>query len=327
VHTVQDGDRILVSCGPRATIDDHLEKGGEIFVNATLGAPPFVRSPALINMRCNYTFLYVRGHSAHPGGTNEIAGRQGAHTVGHDDLATGAVGQRMSRRSETPIDGGIVVLATVVVQLAPGLASTPTQGHISFGDTDGDMWVMWVSASRAVPTVHFSTSPDGSTGITEVRGTSGTYASADMCHAPANETNQQSFIDPGWIHSVLLTHLLPDTDYYFSFGGADGVSEQRQFRSRPDSATSGTPPRKEVRFLAFGDQDWDTGPGGSPTTADNCLRDALESGYRDFVLHIGDIACAYHALITLSPVHPACRRTTVSCFQSPPCTATGRLYT
>ena len=51
-------------------------------------------------------------------------------------------------------------------------------------------------------------------------------------------------------------------------------------------ATDG-PPRR-----AFAFQDWDTGPGGSPTTAAYCLRDAIESGFSDFVLHFGDIAYA-----------------------------------
>ena len=47
----------------------------------------------------------------------------------------------------------------------------------------------------------------------------------------------------------------------------------------------------QVKFLAYADQDWDTGPGGSPTTASYCLRDAIESGYSDFLLHFGDLSC------------------------------------
>jgi hypothetical protein len=39
-----------------------------------------------------------------------------------------------------------------------------------------------------------------------------------MCSAPANQTGQQLFIDPGYMHRVLLKGLKADTDYYYTFG-------------------------------------------------------------------------------------------------------------
>ena len=43
-----------------------------------------------------------------------------------------------------------------------------------------------------------------------------TYTAADMCNAPANDVN--NFVDPGYIHDVLLTNLTPGTKYYYSYG-------------------------------------------------------------------------------------------------------------
>ena len=42
-----------------------------------------------------------------------------------------------------------------------------------------------------------------------------TYAATDMCAKPANETG---FWDPGYIYDVLLTKLVPNTRYYYSYG-------------------------------------------------------------------------------------------------------------
>ena len=51
-------------------------------------------------------------------------------------------------------------MAELQVPLAPGLANTPSQGHIAFGDSDDQMHVLWVSASSAVPTVrHWEKNP------------------------------------------------------------------------------------------------------------------------------------------------------------------------
>jgi hypothetical protein len=109
----------------------------------------------------------------------------------------------------------------------------------------------------------------------------------------------------------------------------DGFSVERSFHTRPpldydgvmgrsnkngqDAANS----KKVVRFLGFGDQDWDEGPGASPTTASNCLRDALEAGYDDFLLHYGDIS---YAEGTVRPIVPSLRpslRLVSSTFYSP----------
>ena len=89
--------------------------------------------------------------------------------------------------------------------------------------------------------------------------------------------------------------------FLFAGNERDGFSDERRFRSKPSSGigpsaaapyAQGLSASRAVKFLAFADQDWDTGVGGSPTTANYCLRDAIESGYSDFLVHFGDIAYA-----------------------------------
>ena len=54
-------------------------------------------------------------------------------------------------------------------------------------------------------------------GGTVVEGTSRTYKASDLCSVHG------MFIDPGYIHDVLLTDLEPSSTYYYSCG-VEGVS-------------------------------------------------------------------------------------------------------
>ena len=252
-------DFITVSCGTAASLDDYLEDslGGKLIVNASLG---YVRTKPLINMRCDYTIRYVRG-----GAAAELS--QGKRSVGSSNLK---------------------LIAQVRVPLKAGLAQQPTQGHVAFGDTDDAMWVMWTSASRTPSIVRWGLQPGHLDRTVTSPTPAGTYLNTDMCHAPANLTGQQNWIDPGWLHRVLLTGLPADAAIHYSFGSAtEGMSPERHFRSKQPA---GGP--RETRFCAWGDQDWDDPPPASATTAANCLSDALERGYGDFVLHYGDLAYA-----------------------------------
>ena len=171
--------------------------------------------------------------------------------------------------------------------LKPGLELQPTQGHIAFGDADDEMWIMWTSAPTNESVVKWGVAPGQLKNV--VRGSAGTYKNTDMCHAPANQTGQQNWIHPGSLHRVLLTGLPSDTTIYYSFGSpVGGMSVERSFNSKlPVGAQS-----RDTKFVAFGDQDWDDPPPASATTMSNCLKDALELGYSDFVLHFGDLSYA-----------------------------------
>jgi hypothetical protein len=99
------------------------------------------------------------------------------------------------------------------------------------------MWVLWVSNSSEVPIVQYSTTPLPATApgtlfqklkpgqqpmvdsaVHTMTGSSGTYYATDMCSAPANQTGQQLYINPGFMHRVLLSGLQADTDYYYMYG-------------------------------------------------------------------------------------------------------------
>ena len=66
----------------------------------------------------------------------------------------------------------------------------------------------------ATPIVQYGVDPST---MAVVKGNiSKTYTADDMCASPANEAN--AFVDPGYIHDVLLTNLKPGTRYYYSYG-------------------------------------------------------------------------------------------------------------
>ena len=65
------------------------------------------------------------------------------------------------------------------------------------------------------PTVQYGVDPST---MSVVKGNSKTYTAADMCAKPASDIN--AFVDPGYIHDVLLTNLKPGTRYYYSYGSA-----------------------------------------------------------------------------------------------------------
>eukprot|EP01119_Soliformovum_irregulare_P003241 TRINITY_DN1359_c0_g1_i4.p1 TRINITY_DN1359_c0_g1~~TRINITY_DN1359_c0_g1_i4.p1 ORF type:complete len:646 (-),score=157.05 TRINITY_DN1359_c0_g1_i4:34-1869(-) len=108
----------------------------------------------------------------------------------------------------------------------------PTQGHIAYTSNLKEMRVMWVSGTRNVPTVMYGFDPSSLT--SEATGTSWTYNVTDMCGKKVNPDGDISinyFLDPGWIHSVILPNLLSNTTYYYKFGTSGKWSETFSFVS------------------------------------------------------------------------------------------------
>ena len=70
--------------------------------------------------------------------------------------------------------------------------------------------------SDETPLVNFAVGSESQFG-TVVAGTSRTYKATDLCFLNG------VFIDPGYIHDVLLTGLKPSTTYHYSCG-VEGVS-------------------------------------------------------------------------------------------------------
>ncbi|EDO47589.1 predicted protein, partial [Nematostella vectensis] len=115
------------------------------------------------------------------------------------------------------------------------------------------------------------------------KGTTKTYKASDMCGEPASGSQ---FMDPGFIHDVLLTDLKPSSLYYYQYGTdlvRIGMSKLKNFTTAPLPN-----PDVSFKFLVYGDQ-------GISADAHNTARYSLEEIlYRNatMVIHLGDIAYA-----------------------------------
>ena len=69
----------------------------------------------------------------------------------------------------------------------------------------------WFSDATSI--VKYGTNPYD--WITVTSNVSKTYTANDMCAPPANGP---SFVDPGFIHDVLLRNLTPGSRYYYTYG-------------------------------------------------------------------------------------------------------------
>ena len=168
------GDYITYSCGPTTGIAD------EIF-------------------RCNININTTTGYTGHPP----------QYDNGHCEFFS-LVNLRCDyvfayvRHNDT-------VLASVTVNISDSHHNSPTQGHLAFGDLLSDMFVSWVSGSRAVSSVQYGTQTGTYTHTTPTYELASTYAAEEACNSPANTTAQTYWRDPGWFHHALLQELAPHT--------------------------------------------------------------------------------------------------------------------
>lgn len=182
-------------------------------------------------------------------------------------------------------DGILYSVAATSPIVAPANVNEPTQGHIALTGDNTQMRVMWVSADPAsVPTVRFGLS---ATGLTQSAiGSSHTYQASDMCHFPATLEGPLNFINPGYMHDVLLTGLTPDTDYFYQYGNdLHGFSSVASFHTAPAVGPFDRP----FKFVAYGDMGEEKTPGAVGTT--HRVRERLNE--TDLILHVGDLSYAW----------------------------------
>jgi len=165
----------------------------------------------------------------------------------------------------------------------------PLQGHLANTDTwsslriswnngenEGDQIVKWGTQSK-----HYTES---------TRANTSTYRKKDMCGPIANSFGWR---EPGYQHTAVMRHFLPNTRYYYTFGNdRSGFSEEYSFVSPPLTHS-----RSNVSLVAFGDmgkgevdgseEHWLEKP--SLQTTANILSILEEI---NLVLHIGDISYA-----------------------------------
>ncbi|TDH69140.1 hypothetical protein CCR75_009376 [Bremia lactucae] len=175
-------------------------------------------------------------------------------------------------------------MASPIAKLEVGMKEpfeTPKHGHLSLTDDDNAMAIMFNSGSKKTPMVKYGENPKDLK--FHATGTTTTYRADDLCQAPANVTGQQSYRDPGYMHTVIMTDLKPETLYYYQYGLEDvnAMSQVRSFKSKAHTNS------RHAKFIAYADM----GSWGA-TTAGRVYKDVTERGYDTFLLHFGDISYA-----------------------------------
>jgi hypothetical protein len=175
------------------------------------------------------------------------------------------------------------VAKSSVVQ--PLNCNEPTQIHLAYGDRIDQMFVSFVTNSNAhTPRCQYGLNP--SSLEWEANGTTLTYTASDMCEGRATVWGPQNFIDPGFMHTILLNNLQPSTTYFYRVGtDEDGWSSVFSFTNRPVTEDS------EVIIIAYGDMGLSPVEPGAKSTIDR-VRARVMSTNITCLLHIGDISYA-----------------------------------
>lgn len=103
---------------------------------------------------------------------------------------------------------------------------------------------MWVSGNDKTPIVEYGTTRN--LGLI-VKGTSSTYSVDDMINCESSSQATINFLDPGFIHNVLLNNLKSKTTYYYRVGDGTTWSDIFQFTSAPPVG-----PSSGISLVAFG---------------------------------------------------------------------------
>lgn len=219
----------------------------------------------LVNMRENYRFIYWRGQTPY-------------YTIRYEEIEFDFLPGRA-------IQFGSVDLKVIGVY--------PQQVHIALTSDPSQIRVMWTSSSEKTPVVIYYTD---SNQMKKAIGTSHTYTKEDMMPCVQNGTSRaiRLFRDPGQLHEVVLTDLLPNTKYYYRVGTADRFSNEVYSFISPQGVGSS----QSVNLIAFGDsgasdcentRGWCEESSGSVVSK---INEDLNNKRYDGILHIGDISYA-----------------------------------
>ncbi|CAF2126035.1 unnamed protein product [Rotaria magnacalcarata] len=176
-----------------------------------------------------------------------------------------------------------IIARSPVIQ--PRNYNEPTQIHLAYGDRADQMFVSYVTnSSQCIPQCQYGLIPS----VLNFRqnGTTTTYTASDMCEGKANKWGPRTFIDPGYMHTILLEDLRPSTTYYYRVGSDEhGWSSIYSFTNRPANEN------ETVYMIAYGDMGLAPyAPGSKFTTGRVTAR--VTSFNITCLLHIGDISYA-----------------------------------
>lgn len=163
------------------------------------------------------------------------------------------------------------------VQFVSG-KEAPLHGHLALTGVPTQMQVHWTTGTKTVPLVRYGNDPSNLSLTTT--GASRTYNYSDLCGPPANRSF--NFIHPGYLHTVVLTGLKPNTKYYYQYGSGEVFSPVKSFTTALEGGDS-TP----YSFIVYGDMDQT--PGAVATAS--LVKEEVEKGV-SFVFHAGDLSYA-----------------------------------
>ncbi|CAF1112961.1 unnamed protein product [Adineta steineri] len=161
----------------------------------------------------------------------------------------------------------------------------PTHIHIAYGDRFDQMFVSYLTnSSQYIPQCQYGLSP--SLLNFYQNGTTTTYTASDMCEGKATLWGPQSFIDPGYMHTILLEDLRSSTTYFYRVGNdKHGWSSIYSFQNRPSTND------ETVYMIAFGDMGLSPVEPGAKSTIDRVTARIMSNNIT-CLLHIGDISYA-----------------------------------
>ncbi|CAF2765085.1 unnamed protein product [Rotaria sp. Silwood2] len=156
---------------------------------------------------------------------------------------------------------------------------------MAYGDRTNQMFISFVTNSnQTTPQCQYGLDPS-SLGF-HANATTTTYTALNMCEGPGNIPGPQTFIDPGYMHTILLNDLRLSTTYYYRVGSNEhGWSSLLTFTNRPSSSD------EDVTLIAYGNMGVSMPQSGAKANIARILAQVL-SGRIAFVLHLGDISYA-----------------------------------
>lgn len=110
-------------------------------------------------------------------------------------------------------DNYLVLAHSPILELF--LKEKPANVHLARGDDPSKMRVHFSTGQQGQPVALFGMGTDLSG---KVEGTTTTFQASDMCSGPANETDTGKFADPGFLHTIEFTGLVPNTVYSYKVG-------------------------------------------------------------------------------------------------------------
>jgi len=163
----------------------------------------------------------------------------------------------------------------------------PLYVHLALTGQPNEMSVQWVSATNNAAFVKWGTESGNYGKVVQAEST--TYTPDDLCGPPATT---QGYIFPGFMHSAVLTDLIPGRKYFYVFGNEEGgYSDEHSFVAPPEVGTSDT-----VKIIGLGDMGqynvdyFDNPHGREPSIATSANINAEEDV--DLIMHVGDISYA-----------------------------------